>query len=125
LKPLQLYFDGISALEKTSLEWTAVHNGLFLDYFAMPYIKTHLSPNVIAIDVAHEVAAIPGTGDVPVTFTHTYDVAKFVIASLDLPTWSRESRIVGETLTWNQFTDLAEATLGWLGFTTCNTGLDC
>lgn len=78
----------------------------------MPHIKTHLSPNVLAIDIAHKTAAIPGTGDTPVTFMYSYDVAKFVVASLDLPVWKRESRVIGETITWNQFVDLAEQILG-------------
>lgn len=112
LPPLKLYFDAIVALKKADLEWTVIYNGLFLDYFTMPHIKTHLSPNVIALDIAHKHAAIPGTGQVPITFTYTHDVAKFIVMALDLPKWDHESRIVGDTLTWNEFLKVAEETLG-------------
>jgi len=48
----------------------------------MPKVKTYLSPNVIAIDLAHNMAAIPGDGNVPVTFTYTFDIAHFLVAAI-------------------------------------------
>jgi nucleoside-diphosphate-sugar epimerase len=75
-------------------------------------MKSYLKPNVFAIDIASRVAAIPGTGDVPVTFTYTFDLARFVVAALDLEQWSEESRVVGDEVTWNEFVGLAEEVTG-------------
>ncbi|KAL6230070.1 hypothetical protein BDW75DRAFT_234693 [Aspergillus navahoensis] len=59
----------------TSLEYTFVSNGFFLDFFGMPRVKTYLDHQLVfAVDVANNVAAIPGSGDVPIVFTHTFDV---------------------------------------------------
>lgn len=70
----------------------------------------------IAVDVAHDVAAIPGSGDVPIVFTHVADVARFVAASLGLPEgrWDPDSYVVGDRLTWNEFLELAEEAKGRL-----------
>lgn len=57
-------------------------------------------------------AAIPGSGNVPVVFSHTFDVAKFVGALLTLEKWPLESYIMGDKMTWNQFLQLAEEVRG-------------
>jgi nucleoside-diphosphate-sugar epimerase len=57
-------------------------------------------------------AAIPGSGETPVAFTHTNDIAKFVVASLDLPHWPREGWIVGDKVTWNEVLEMAESVKG-------------
>ncbi|KAL1838205.1 hypothetical protein VTJ49DRAFT_2932 [Mycothermus thermophilus] len=100
------------ALEATSLEWTAVTNGFFVDYFAAPKVPSYQPPMAIAVDIAHNTAAIPGSGDVPVVFTHTWDIAKFVAALVDAPKWERDSYIIGDRLTWNEFVRLAEEVKG-------------
>ncbi|KAL2825263.1 hypothetical protein BJY01DRAFT_256292 [Aspergillus pseudoustus] len=112
LPQLNDYFAAIETLKASDLEWTIFHNGIFLDYFGGPGMKSYLKPNVFAIDIANKVAAIPGTGDVPVTFTYTFDLAQFVVASLDLDLWEEESRVVGDEVTWNQFVRLAEEVAG-------------
>lgn len=99
-------------LETTDLEWTLVVNGIFLDYYAMPHIKTTLQPNVMVLDIQNRSAAVPGSGDVPVTFTYSYDVVRFIAALLDMPRWSKESRIIGDTVTWNEFVRMAEEVTG-------------
>jgi nucleoside-diphosphate-sugar epimerase len=112
LPPLEHYFDAITVLRTSGLIWAEVHNGIFLDYFGMPKVKTHLSPNVIAIDLAHNMAAIPGDGNIPVTFTYTFDLARFLVAALDLETWPETMKVVGDTVTWNEFVKLAEEAKG-------------
>lgn len=66
----------------------------------------------MVLDVENRAAAIPGSGDVPVTLTYSYDVASFVAALLDMPHWSKESRIIGDTVTWNEFVRMAEEVTG-------------
>ena len=104
----------LEELEKTSLEWTAVCNGIFLDYWGMPKVKSYMTAFTLILDIANCSAAIPGSGDVPVVFTHTSDVAKYVALCLSLPTWERESYIIGDRLTWNEFAQLAEQVRGKL-----------
>ncbi|KAK7729424.1 hypothetical protein SLS57_001909 [Botryosphaeria dothidea] len=112
LETLHDYFHAIDVLRASGLQWTVFLNGIFLDYFAWPHLRSHLKPNVFAIDVAHRAAAIPGAGDVPVTFTYTFDVARYVVAALDLAAWPEESCVAGDTLTWNEFLALAEEARG-------------
>ncbi|EON95978.1 putative nmra-like family protein [Phaeoacremonium minimum UCRPA7] len=42
-------------------------------------------------------------------FTYSLDVAKFVVAALDLPRWEDESLIYGDKLTFNDILKLYEA----------------
>ncbi|EXL64106.1 hypothetical protein FOPG_19624 [Fusarium oxysporum f. sp. conglutinans race 2 54008] len=108
----QAKLEAIDALENTSLEYTSFYVGYFLDYWGHPRVKTHQLQFVIAVDMEHSRAAIPGKGDTPVTFTHTFDVAEYVAASLDLPKWGKESYIIGESVTWNEFVRIAEEVKG-------------
>ncbi|KAJ5680747.1 hypothetical protein N7536_011886 [Penicillium majusculum] len=55
---------------------------------------------------------VPGSGDDLVVFTHSTDIAKFVVSSLDLPKWQEESYILGEKFTWHEFIKLAEDAKG-------------
>lgn len=111
---LKEYFDVVDALRETDLQWTIVSNGVFLDYFAISRIKSYLRPHPMVIDIESRMAAIPGTGDVAITFTYSFDMAKFLVASLDLQEWPEESKIAGDTLTWNEFVRLAEEATGTL-----------
>ncbi|KZL77926.1 isoflavone reductase like protein p3 [Colletotrichum incanum] len=104
-----VFFD---ALDKTSLEWTAFANGYFMHYYLVPHIKTYMPPIALAIDVQNAAAAIPGTGDVPVVFTYTFDIARFVAAALDLPKWDKTSYVIGDKVTLNQFISHAEEARG-------------
>ncbi|OHW97590.1 NADB-Rossmann family domain-containing protein [Colletotrichum incanum] len=104
LPPLEHYLASLALLSTTTLEWAVVPNGTFLEYFAP----------TIALDIAHSAAAIPGDGDAPVSFTYTFDVARYVVAALDLASWpaSNELRVVGDELTFNEFVKLAEEVRG-------------
>ncbi|KLP16495.1 uncharacterized protein LW94_5371 [Fusarium fujikuroi] len=100
------------ALEETDLEWTAVSNGFFLDYWGAPNLKTYLNPLTIVLDIPARKAAIPGNPNQPAVFTYTKDVAKFTAKLLTLEKWEPVSYIVGDRLTWNEFTRLAEEVTG-------------
>ncbi|KAI9042144.1 NAD(P)-binding protein [Aspergillus affinis] len=112
LPQLKDHFLALDQLRESSLEWTIFYNSIFLDYFSTPAMKTNLKPNVFVIDIANKIAVIPGDGNTPVTFTYTYDLARFIVAALDLEKWEEESRVVGDELTWNQFVALAEESRG-------------
>ncbi|KAK4503495.1 hypothetical protein PRZ48_004410 [Zasmidium cellare] len=112
LPTLKYYFEALDRLEASDLEYTVIINGMFLDYWGLPHIKTHLLPLVMVLDIENRAAAVPGSGDVPVTFTYSYDAAWFVAKLLDLPQWPKESKIVGDTVTWNEFLQMAEEVTG-------------
>lgn len=102
----------IEELEQTSLEYMAVYNGYFLDYYGLPHVKSYLANIPIIVDVANGTAAIPGSGEIPVAFTYTFDVAKIVAASLKLPKWPKTAYIIGDKVTGNQLLKLAEEARG-------------
>ncbi|KAI8649652.1 NmrA domain-containing protein [Fusarium keratoplasticum] len=99
-------------LVSSGLEWTTVYNGYFLDYFGTPKVKSYVDDIGLFIDMAANAAVIPGSGKVPVVFTHTFDVAKFVAAALDLPKWTEESYIIGDKLTWEEMVKVAQEVKG-------------
>ena len=101
-----------SALEASTLEWTIVYNGYFMDYFGMPRLPSYLAPYVVLLDIPGNAAAIPGDGNNPVTFTHTSDVGKIIAASMDLEKWDRVSSIIGDRMTVNEAVKLAEGAKG-------------
>ncbi|CAH0024631.1 unnamed protein product [Clonostachys rhizophaga] len=95
-----------------TLEWTRFHNGFFLDYYFSSKVKTFLTPGKYIADLDEKKAIIPGDGNVAVSFTHTLDVARFVVASLSLAHWPSRLYMFGDHLTWNEFIDLAEKASG-------------
>lgn len=101
-------------LRKTGLEWTRVANGYFMDYYGMPHVKTYLKPLFFVVDPPNKTAAIPGTGDEVLSFTYTFDVAKFVVAFLSLPKWEEITYCYGENSTFNKLVALAEEAQGML-----------
>jgi hypothetical protein len=94
------------------LEHTIFYNGFFLDYYALPAVPSTIMPLTLILDIAHDAAGIPGSGDTLVSFTHLADVAKLVAASLDLDQWDEKFYVVGDTVTWNEFLKLAEEAKG-------------
>ncbi|KAI9164186.1 Oxidoreductase BOA1 [Paramyrothecium foliicola] len=102
----------VEALQKTSLQWTVVCNGFFLDYWGMPKIDSYLKPFVLVIDIAGKAAAIPGDGNTPITFTYSGDVAKYTVALLSVEEWEEESYIIGDKITWNDFLKNVEEVTG-------------
>ncbi|KAL7956542.1 hypothetical protein V8C34DRAFT_315543 [Trichoderma compactum] len=74
-----------NALRNTVLERTRFSVGLFLDYYGMPAIKTHLPPMSFAVDMNSKKAALPGTGNEPCAL------------------WEEITYIYGERTSWNEF----------------------
>ncbi|KAL8865211.1 MAG: hypothetical protein Q9174_007012 [Haloplaca sp. 1 TL-2023] len=106
--------QSLSELEKhPNLEYTSFHNGYFMDYFGMPHYQSYMTPETPFIDVDARKAAIPGTGDEPVAWTLTRDVAKFVrkMVESDQP-WPKKSLVVGDTVSFNEIVRLAEEARG-------------
>ena len=106
--------EATKLLAETSLEWTAIHSGMLLDYLGMPHYPSYLAPVNVWIDMAHDVASIPGSGDIPVVFTHTFDIGEYVAGLLTMPegTWLRECVVMGDKLTLNDLVKVAEQAKG-------------
>lgn len=99
----------VDTVKKTNLEWTEVRNGIFTDFYVSPKIKSYIQPLSLVVDLPGNAAAIPGTGDEPIVFTHTTDVAKYVAELVtDSKPWEQVSVIVGDKITWNEFVKIAE-----------------
>jgi len=71
-----------------------------------------MTPLTNVLDTVNNVAGIPATGNTPVAFTHTSDVAKYVAASVDQPKWNEATTVIGDKVTWNEFLRLAEEAKG-------------
>lgn len=99
-------------LDKTQLEWTAFNVGWFLEYYAMPHVETYIPQTTFVVDMANRHASIPGDGKQKMSFTYTKDVAKFVVAALDLPKWEHDTYAIGEKYTWEEFVQIAEEARG-------------
>ncbi|PYI33612.1 NAD(P)-binding protein [Aspergillus indologenus CBS 114.80] len=108
LPQLADYFKAIETLRQSDLQWTVFLNGIFLDYFGPSTLKSYLKPNVFVIDMKNKIAGIPGDGEAPITFTYTFDLARYVVSMLDMEDWPEESRVIGDTVTWHEFVRLAE-----------------
>ncbi|KAM0420400.1 hypothetical protein ACHAPT_011820 [Fusarium lateritium] len=102
----------VAELDKTDLEYTSFYVGFLTDFYGSPGIKTYMSPMTAVVDLAHNMAAIPGSGNTPVVFTHTFDLAKYVDLVLDFEKWDSEYHVVGDKLTWNEFVKVAEEAKG-------------
>lgn len=102
----------LDILSGTSLEYTAASNGIFLDFYGFPKVKSYLGNLPRVIDMAGNAAAIPGSGDVPVVFSYSFDVGRFIAALLSSPRWEKESVIIGDKMTWNEFLIVAEEMKG-------------
>lgn len=48
----------------------------------------------------------------PVVFTYSFDIGRFVAALLGEDKWEKESVIIGDKLTWNEFLAIAEDVKG-------------
>ncbi|KAJ2990577.1 hypothetical protein NUW58_g2875 [Xylaria curta] len=94
--------------EAKDLTYTSFYNGVFLDYWGMPTVTSFMKPTIMVLDIANAAAAIPGSGNTPIAFTHTSDIAKYVAAVLDLDTWEPGYNISADKVTWNEFLALAE-----------------
>jgi hypothetical protein len=104
----------LDELKKTDLEYTIFYVSFLLDYYAGPSIKSYVSPLIVIIDMECNMAVIPGSGNMPIAFTHSLDVGKYVNASLDLKKWDASYWIIGDKATWNEFVKLAETMKGTL-----------
>jgi nucleoside-diphosphate-sugar epimerase len=112
---IQYWLDAADRLKASSLKYTRVIPGFFMDYWGMPHAKTNLFPYVFGIDIANGVAAIPGDGNDVICMTYTYDLANYMVKLLELDEWPEFSVFVGDEVTYNEILAIAEDIRGRLG----------
>ncbi|KAI8623005.1 NAD(P)-binding protein [Xylariaceae sp. FL1651] len=113
MPPMAFKVDALKALKLAKdLTYTSFYTGFFLDYWGIPTVKSHMTPGTMVVDIPHNAAAIPGSGNTPVAFTHTRDVAKYVAAAMDLEKWDTGYNLTADKVTWNEFIALAENARG-------------
>lgn len=98
-------------LEKTNLEFAYIYPGMFMDYYGMPYIETHLRPLPGWFDEASNTVQITGDGNTYCVFSHTKDVARYTALALELDKWPRVLKIIASRLTENQLAAVLEKNL--------------
>ncbi|KAE8370008.1 NmrA-like family protein [Aspergillus caelatus] len=109
---IKYWLAAAELLKKTTLQFTRVIPGFFMDYWGMPVVRTNLQPFTFGIDIASCQAAIPGDGNDVICMTYTYDMAVYIVRLLDEEDWPEFSVIVGSETTYNQLLQLAEEIRG-------------
>ncbi|KAJ5949581.1 hypothetical protein N7454_001165 [Penicillium verhagenii] len=109
---IKFWLDAADRLKNSTLKYTRVIPGFFMDYWGMPRVQTNLHPYVFGINIAKREAAIPGDGNDVICMTYTQDMAYYVIKALDLDVWPEFSVIVGDEVTYNQILSMAEEITG-------------
>ncbi|KAE8381152.1 NmrA-like family protein [Aspergillus bertholletiae] len=109
---IRYWLAAAELLKNTTLQFTRVIPGFFMDYWGMPVVRTNLQPFTFGIDIASCQAAIPGDGNDVICMTYTYDMAAFILRLLDEKDWPEFSVIVGAQTTYNQLLQLAEKIRG-------------
>ncbi|KAJ6787003.1 hypothetical protein PWT90_07428 [Aphanocladium album] len=107
--------DARRALERTStLEFAYVYTGMFMDYFGIPNIDTHLRELPLFLDPRSRRAILPGDGSARMSMSYTKDAARYVALALDLEpgAWSRSLCTATSTVSLNELVRIAAKNIG-------------
>ncbi|KAF4486466.1 Oxidoreductase BOA1 [Colletotrichum fructicola Nara gc5] len=89
-------------LKSSRLQYTRFVNGYLMDYWGMPHFPSHMLPGLWSIDVCNRRAVIAGSGNDIISLTHSNDVARFIVRSLESEDWPEYSIVVGSDVTLNE-----------------------
>lgn len=103
----------IERLEKSGLEYTLIHTGLFLDYLAWPVMLSDLEIQSLIVNLRTNRAVIHGSGNTHIAWTHTRDVASFTVALLDVKDWDKRYFSFADRLTSRELVQLCEELKGF------------
>lgn len=99
-------------LEKTTtLEYSYIYPGMFMDYFGMPNISTHLRELCLFVDPTNGVALVPGDGETKMATSYTKDIARYTALALGLDKWPRVMTTASSTVTINELVALVNRNL--------------
>lgn len=101
---------------QSEVKWTLVCQGWLADYFIQPAdgSKSYMRPfpQGWPIDLDRKTVRIIGTGDEPVAWTATRDMAKAVVQLMSHDEWPDHTYVFGELSTWNVAVEKLETFLG-------------
>ncbi|ATY66325.1 NAD(P)-binding domain [Cordyceps militaris] len=100
------------ALEQTDLEFAYIYPGMFMDYFGMPRVATHLRELSVFVDPTHGVALLPGDGETRMAASYTKDVARYTALALALDRWPRVMTTASSSVTLNELVALVGKSRG-------------
>lgn len=100
-------------LEMTNLEFTYIYPGMFMDYFGMPNISTHLRELCLFVDPTNGVAIVPGDGEAKMSMSYTKDVARYTALAIGLDQWPRVMTTASSTVSVNELVRLVNKSLGF------------
>lgn len=88
--------------EQTDLEWTLILVGWLADY-VLPAANRYIRDfgEACPINLVDGTMVIPGTGDEPISFIWSRDVAKAMASLVSAPKWEQHTFVTGELSTWN------------------------
>ncbi|EXJ65601.1 uncharacterized protein A1O5_11128 [Cladophialophora psammophila CBS 110553] len=109
---VQWWLDAASLLQSSSLHYTRIVCGWFMDYWGMPIVKSHLSDFSWGVDLFNRRAAIPGDGKNILSLTLIGDVARAVLLLLEAEEWPEWTFAVGDNVSFNEFLGIAERLAG-------------
>jgi hypothetical protein len=96
----------------TTLEFSYIYTGMFMDYFGLPRVPSSLRPLCFCVDPASGQAILPGDGEGRMSMTTTTDAARYLVLALGLDKWPRIMSTVTSTVSMNELVRLYEETLG-------------
>ncbi|KAF6804912.1 nmrA-like family protein [Colletotrichum sojae] len=99
-------------LKHTKLQYTRFVVGFMMDYWGMPHVPSYLEPMHFAFDMGNRRAVIPGSGKDVISMVHSFDLARFIVRSLDSDDWPEYSGVVGSDVTLNEAMALAQKARG-------------
>jgi swainsonine biosynthesis oxidoreductase SwnR len=96
--------------EQTDLEWTLILVGWLADY-VLPAANRYIRDfgEACPINLVDGTMVIPGTGDEPISFIWSRDVAKAMASLVSAPKWEQHTFVTGELSTWNNVATLLRA----------------
>ncbi|RKK08447.1 hypothetical protein BFJ68_g17073 [Fusarium oxysporum] len=108
----RFHLAGRRALEKTSLEFSYIYPGIFMDYYGMPKFPTPLRPLCFFIDPVNQVAVLPDDSEAKMSMSPTTDVARYTALALVLNKWPRVMTTTASTVTLKDLVGLFEKYTG-------------
>ncbi|KAF6809278.1 hypothetical protein CMUS01_13717 [Colletotrichum musicola] len=100
-------------LKGTNLQYTRFVLGFLMDYWGMPHVPSYMEPMHFAFDMVNRRRVIPGSGNNDaISMVHSFDLARFIVRSLDSDDWPEYSGVVGSDITLNEALALIEKARG-------------
>jgi hypothetical protein len=96
----------------TTLEYTYVYPGMFMDYFGLPRVESALRPLCFFVDPEKGQAVLPDDGEAKMSMSFTKDAVRYMALALDLDKWPRVLSTAASTVSLNELVQLIEDSLG-------------